>query len=534
MGLSWHRRAQEALRPLLRLFADTAGNTLAMAAAAMIPLAGLIGGGIDMSRAYMAQSRLQMACDAAALAGRRVMTGGTVDTTVQNEALKFFRFNFPTGENSTTPPFGVASFTPAVTGGDNMTVIVKANTTVPTTVMSMFGYNNIPISVDCNARLDFRNTDIVLVLDTTGSMLCAPSEASCSNTTEKTTSKIVALRAAVLALYDTLATAQTTLESQGLRLRYGIVPYSAGVNVGAAITSVDSNYLVSNWNYQSRVANFTTPNYVGTAGSPVLDGTPALYSSGTGISSSNCTKYGNNQSFSGFSPTSPTSGGGPAPTATWQYSWVSEWGWSGAPDNSGRSKSCRRQRYITTTTYVQNGYKFTNWTYKQASFDVSNFRTGGTIPIVTNTSGIVNTSGSYTEQQLAAMQTAGTASGFTTTNSAWTGCIEERDTVSTIISTSPLTVPSGAYDLNVDYIPNSDATRWRPQFDDISYRRNSTSSGTPTADATSGTGTTSYCPQAAKRLQAWTRTDLNTYLNSLFAKGTTYHDFGMIDRKSVV
>jgi len=392
----------------------------------------------------------------------------------------------------------------------------------------MFGYNNIPISVDCNARLDFRNTDIVLVLDTTGSMLCAPSEASCSNTTEKTTSKIVALRAAVLALYDTLATAQTTLESQGLRLRYGIVPYSAGVNVGAAITSVDSNYLVSNWNYQSRVANFTTPNYVGTAGSPVLDGTPELYSSGTGISSSNCTKYGNNQSFSGFSPTSPTSGGGPAPTATWQYSWVSEWGWSGAPDNSGRSKSCRRQRYITTTTYVQNGYKFTNWTYKQASFDVSNFRTGGTIPIVTNTSGIVNTSGSYTEQQLAAMQTAGTASGFTTTNSAWTGCIEERDTVSTIISTSPLTVPSGAYDLNVDYIPNSDATRWRPQFDDISYRRNSTSSGTPTADATSGTGTTSYCPQAAKRLQAWTRTDLNTYLNSLFAKGTTYHDFGMI------
>ena len=89
-------------------------------------------------------------------------------------------------------------------------------------------------------------------------------------------------------------------------------------------------------------------------------------------------------------------------------------------------------------------------------------------------------------------------------------------------------MPTDAYDLNVDFIPNSDATRWVTQFEDISYRRNSSSSGTPTADATTGSSTTVSCPQAAKRLQAWTRTDLNTYLNSLFAKGNTYHDFGMI------
>jgi hypothetical protein len=126
------------------------------------------------------------------------------------------------------------------------------------------------------------------------------------------------------------------------------------------------------------------------------------------------------------------------------------------------------------------------------------------------------------------LQNAGHASGFGTTTSSWGGCIEERSTVSTIISTSPLTVPTDAYDLNVDFIPNSDATRWVTQFEDISYRRNSSSSGTPTADATTGSSTTVSCPQAAKRLQAWTRTDLNTYLNSLFAKGNTYHDFGMI------
>ena len=90
-----------------RFAADIAGNTLAIVAASVVPIAGLVGAGIDMSRAYMAQTRLQMACDAGALAGRRVMSGGVFNTTVKNEALKFFRFNFPTGESGTTPQFGV-------------------------------------------------------------------------------------------------------------------------------------------------------------------------------------------------------------------------------------------------------------------------------------------------------------------------------------------------------------------------------------------------------------------------------------------
>ena len=59
---------------LTRLARDVRGNTLAIVGAALVPLAGMIGSGVDMSRAYMAKTRLQSACDAAALAGRRVMT----------------------------------------------------------------------------------------------------------------------------------------------------------------------------------------------------------------------------------------------------------------------------------------------------------------------------------------------------------------------------------------------------------------------------------------------------------------------------
>ena len=154
-----------------RLTRDVAGNTLAIVAAAIIPLAALIGGGVDMSRAYMAQFRLQLACDAAALAGRRAMTTGAVDSTVRAEALRFFRFNFPTCESgSTTPPYGVTSFTPTVADGDDSAVVVSASTTVPTTILGMFGYSTIPVSVNCDAKQDFVNTDVMLVLDNTGSM----------------------------------------------------------------------------------------------------------------------------------------------------------------------------------------------------------------------------------------------------------------------------------------------------------------------------------------------------------------------------
>jgi Flp pilus assembly protein TadG len=54
-----------------RLLRDRAGNTLAMVAAALFPLLGLIGGGVDMGRGYISQSRLQQACDSGVLAARK-------------------------------------------------------------------------------------------------------------------------------------------------------------------------------------------------------------------------------------------------------------------------------------------------------------------------------------------------------------------------------------------------------------------------------------------------------------------------------
>jgi len=502
-----------------RLARDVAGNTLAIVAAAIIPLAALIGGGVDMSRAYMAQSRLQLACDAAALAGRRAMTTGAVDSTVRSEALKFFRFNFPTGESSsTTPPYGVASFTPVVADGDDSAVVVTASTTVPTTLMGIFGYSSIPVSVNCNAKQDFVNTDVMLVLDNTGSMNCLSSDsASTYCATEKTGSKMSDLRDAVMSLYNTLVPTQTLLASHGLRLRYGIVPYSMTVNVGKLLPA---SYLKSDtWDYQSRQYAWDGITY----NSNTVNGTWATTSS-TATAWTQYNYYGadsktNNQCNNAV-PSDATSNGSATTTGSssstdssnvittltnqqrtqtvTQYQGV--WGIS---DTSGSQRDCRIDvRTVTNTqqrTNTQTQTPAYTLTYKQVTYDISQY--------VQSTSNVTFPLGN----------------GSSGTSAPWAGCIEERKSSSATITSSTTDIPSDALDLNLNSVPTSDPdTKWKPYWPDVSYYRTANSSS-----ATSGYATQDACPAQVSRLKPWDSTTLQSYLNSLVATGGTYSDIGM-------
>ena len=65
---SRHRSVETSfMRELAR---NTAGTTLALMAAFLIPLSALAGSAVDVSRSYLAKVRLQQACDAGVLAGR--------------------------------------------------------------------------------------------------------------------------------------------------------------------------------------------------------------------------------------------------------------------------------------------------------------------------------------------------------------------------------------------------------------------------------------------------------------------------------
>jgi Flp pilus assembly protein TadG len=497
---------------LARLRSDARGNTLAIVGAALVPLAGMIGSGVDMSRAYMAKTRLQSACDAAALAGRRVMQNDTLNATVQNEATRFFNFNFRQNLYNT------ASFTPSVTRPSSGTVRVSASTTIPTSIMRIFGFTSLPLNVTCDASLNFVNTDVMLVLDVTGSM------AQNLNGTQK----MVSLRDAVMALYDELAPVQTQLEANGLRLRYGVVPYSSTVNVGSLIRAANPTYLADAVAYQSRVANFNEQHtdYVGTPGNPEP---PVVQTYSSSISQSDCDKYGRNVSFSGFSPSAST-GGGPAPTPTWSRSFSNDestgtdWGWSGAADTSGNNRSCRR-RYVEIDTTYQTvvHWESTGWTYRQESVDVSDYKMGTPITMATSDNGESPISGTFDPVEIAE-----NATGTNTSSVSWNGCIEERQTSTPtlITSTTPanLAIPATAYDLDINRIPSDAATRWRPQFPQLAYYRTAGSSssiiGTSVSDAA--------CPAAAVRLTAWTRGNMQSYVNALTPTGSTYHDIGML------
>jgi len=83
-----------------------AGNTLRLIVAGRVPLLAMIGGGIDMGRSYLSQTRLQNACDAGVLAARKqlgsqVITTGVIPDNVVDTGNKFFNINYRDGAYGT-------------------------------------------------------------------------------------------------------------------------------------------------------------------------------------------------------------------------------------------------------------------------------------------------------------------------------------------------------------------------------------------------------------------------------------------------
>lgn len=240
---------------LARLRRDRRGNALTIIAVAMIPLMLFVGSAVDTSRLYMVKSRLQQACDAGVLAGRKFMTttaGTTLDTNASTQASAFFNNNFKAGL------FGAKniSFTPVKTS-DNQ-VGGTATAVVPMTLTQMMGFGDTTLTVTCEARFDVSDVDVMFVLDTTGSMAYAATDTSYSGqptqsytrtdgTTgyyvqEKSNARIKALRTAVLNFYDTLAGAADPTT----KIRYGLVPYTSTVNVGYQLPA---GYLLAGQQY---------------------------------------------------------------------------------------------------------------------------------------------------------------------------------------------------------------------------------------------------------------------------------------------
>jgi Flp pilus assembly protein TadG len=497
-----------------RLGRDNAGNTLAIAAASLIPLMALIGGGVDISRAYMAKTELQSACDAGVLAGRKAMSkSGSYGTSEKAKATSMFNFNF-SGDK-----LNVEDLSYTTDDNEDGQVLGTATATLPTLVMKIFDRDEVELSVDCMAELQIGNADIMFVLDTTGSMG--------QSITSGEPSKIAGLRDAVKDFHKTINQAVTDNRT---RIRYGFVPYSMTVNVGGLVTdgSLSTAYLADTLSLNhTRRAYFNTPVYV--ADPTVTTNDIEWYVDGNGnkikISSSNCTNYGKND-YPTDKPNPVTTGSAPNDVVKITYTY------GGRGTESTTNKSCYRKRKIETTTYDVE-YKFTSWDYSEDSVNTSSFKTKSTVSyadwtqINTSSSARVQNRGYYDMEFLKSAQ--GVAN-IPTTTAAWNGCIEERDTVD---ESDFDPIPEGALDLDLDLVPDDErSTQWRPMWPALKYsyqydygdRRWEWQPASSACPAPMMLFRTVELSDNADDVPTW----LNTYVTNLNPEGNTYHDIGMI------
>jgi len=516
-----------------RLQQDTAANTLVICAAALLPLLAMVGSGIDASRYYMAASRMQNACDAGALAARREMTNDTFTTANKQTGLNFFDQNFNDGI------FGIQNRTRDFTTDGKGKVTGTASGVLPTTIMDAFGYNQFNITVSCSADVNISNTDIMFVLDVTGSMNCPDTNiANCpgggnNGNKEESNSLINGLRTAVMNFYDTVE-ASTSSSAQ---VRYGVVAYSNLVNVGY---SLNRNWMADNATYQSRVPDpvetedwvnktVTSSNRTGNrSGYPSLGTRTTVWNN---IATFNeCQTIANQEHWDIFVSTNPTNmaptsqvvnGNTRTSTFTGNHTWKVLYQFRGGTYNqSAKTCSLQYDEYsftadgtVTTTEQRETTTVFA-WSYRPVTFDVT---------------GVYDT---------ARTMTAATGNNGANATHTWKGCIEEANTVSGAFDP----VPANAFDHDIDLVPDTDAERWRPAMPSlVYYRYNPGTTGNWNSNwrfanvlQTQDNWTRNpedYCPKPAMKLADINRQTLADYIkkeNGFVARGATYHDYGMI------
>jgi Flp pilus assembly protein TadG len=574
---------------LSRLLRDQAGNTIAIIAAAVIPVIGLVGGAVDMSRLYLVKTRLQAACDAGSLMGRRTMGTGTWDATASVRAKEAFTANFGAGD------YGTTGLTNSYTSDAAGAITGTASVTVPMTLMRVFNKESSTIITSCTAEFRLPATDIMFVLDTTGSMNCPADDTTCGNNgnVEAANGKIKGLRSAIYCFYESISKQNITNVDKSvcgeakdpsgtnsdIRVRMGFVPYAVNVNVGKLLPL---SYIADEWEYQSREARYSgsgsgyTFTY-GNEGAPtVSNGAPGPLPDGDWVD-----RYSNNLAptqggfwygwFYASSATScnitmpnpiPSSATGdrtltsqtpetpvhPDATVTRIYqstdtafNYTYRYNYVVVNDSDGNPvKLCRMQRKQvnrvgttkTETVIVPVIWKsnrtFEGWSYKK------NVRH--------NVSGLKDTLNNSWKSSVSL------PIGSNGTNVAvnWNGCIEERQTAR-INDGDPSndwdTVPASAIDMDIERPPvvTDPDTLWGPMLSGAVYVRAKDSSTNYTANEyntnASGANSDGYqaltvgeqCPSPARLYEEWDNPDtLYTYVNGLQTGGNTYHDIGLL------
>lgn len=203
-----------------RYLRDSTATTSAIFGIAAIPVFMGAGVAIDMSRANMEQTAFTAALDSAALAiaaDDRSSTQGLSDSqiTTREAELKviadnYVEANYKSGSFSAE----ITALDVQITGAD---VTLTATAEFPTTIMGIFGIDTIDLDFLSRIKKAMKPIELVMVMDTTGSMASS--------------GKLAGAKDAAHKLLNTLYSGSLSSAPRSEYLRTALVPFSAAVRL---------------------------------------------------------------------------------------------------------------------------------------------------------------------------------------------------------------------------------------------------------------------------------------------------------------
>ena len=189
----------------MRLSGDQRGNVAIIFGMLAIPIFAIAGSAVDFGRAVNMQRELTNSIDAAALAAGAAFSIGTADRV--QLAKDYFNENFKPAGNATINE-------PTITIVDKK-ITITITGTIDTTFLGVMGISSINVASSNEITLKAKKLEVVLALDTTGSM---------------SGSKISTLRSSGKDLVDYLYTGENAADN----VKMGIVPFADFVNIDTA------------------------------------------------------------------------------------------------------------------------------------------------------------------------------------------------------------------------------------------------------------------------------------------------------------
>jgi Flp pilus assembly protein TadG len=198
-----------------KLREDQRGSIIMFVGLGLFVLVGATGIAVDMSRLQSAHSKLSNALDAAGLAAGAKAHSGDIEAIVDN----YMAVNYPHGfMDSRITDINVN------VNADNTIINLDATATVDMKFMQIFGIESLEIDASSEITRENKGLELVMVLDTTGSMYYS--------------GKMGDLRAAATDMTNILFGNQESAEN----LYVALVPYVTTVNIGSDKTAWLRNY----------------------------------------------------------------------------------------------------------------------------------------------------------------------------------------------------------------------------------------------------------------------------------------------------